>query len=129
VLPPPDPADPNAVDEPWQVDGAHVSLDGQRIDRLIRRRARCADPRSSYTQLFFSEHPIDLARAQAICQRCTVRELCLLRAVERGEPIGVWGGEHLLDGSVVAPRRGRGRPPKVPHPTRVDEVTGRAEVA
>ncbi len=81
------------------------------IDRLISQRARCADPRSSYTELFFSENPMDIVRAKAICAKCTVRELCLAGALERGEPYGVWGGEFLYEGrwwrtSVAGAARG-----------------------
>lgn len=96
------------------------------VDAVIAKAARCADPRSTYTPLFFSENPAEAARAKAICARCTVRRLCLARALERGEPFGVWGGEFLVDGQVVAVRRGRGRPRKVALPTVVDEVTGLA---
>lgn len=99
------------------------------VDVQIARKARCADPRSSYTPLFFSENAMDTARAKAICARCEVRELCLNRALERAEPYGVWGGEFLLDGEVVAVKRGRGRPRRVPLPTDVDEVTGMPVVA
>jgi WhiB family redox-sensing transcriptional regulator len=94
------------------------------IDVVIAKSARCADPRSSYTRLFFSESPVEAARAKAICVRCSVRGLCLSRAIERGEPFGVWGGEFLVDGEIVPVRRGRGRPRKVALPTVVDEVTG-----
>jgi WhiB family transcriptional regulator, redox-sensing transcriptional regulator len=96
------------------------------VDAVIAKAARCADPRSTYTPLFFSENPAEAARAKAICARCTVRGLCLARALERGEPFGVWGGEFLVDGQVVAVRRGRGRPRKIAVPTVVDEVTGLA---
>lgn len=105
--------------------GAH----GNPIDSVIARSARCYDPRSTYTHLFFSENPLDVTRAKAICSRCTVREQCLSRALERREPYGVWGGEFVLDGAVVAVKRGRGRPRKVPLPTVVDEVTGMPVVA
>ena len=94
------------------------------VDAVIAKAARCADPRSTYTPLFFSENPAEAARAKAICARCTVRCLCLARALQRGEPFGVWGGEFLVDGQVVAVRRGRGRPRKVALPTTVDEITG-----
>jgi WhiB family redox-sensing transcriptional regulator len=94
------------------------------VDAVIAKAARCADPRSTYTSLFFSESPVDAARAKAICSRCTVRQLCLARALERAEPFGVWGGAFLVDGQVVPVRRGRGRPRKVALPTIVDEVTG-----
>jgi WhiB family redox-sensing transcriptional regulator len=96
------------------------------VDVVISKSARCSDPRSTYTSLFFSENPAEAARAKAICARCQVRGLCLARAIERGEPFGVWGGEFLVDGQVVSVRRGRGRPRKVALPTVVDEVTGLA---
>jgi WhiB family transcriptional regulator, redox-sensing transcriptional regulator len=99
------------------------------IDRLVSQRARCFDPRSSYSGLFFSENPVDVTRARSICAKCTVRELCLSRALERGEPYGVWGGEFLFEGKIVAHKRGRGRPRKIPLPSVVDEVTGMPVVA
>ena len=99
------------------------------IDRLISQRARCLDPRSTYTRLFFSESPVDIIRAKAICAKCNVHELCLRRALERGEPYGVWGGEFIYEGSVVALKRGRGRPRKTPLSNNVDEVTGMPIVA
>jgi WhiB family redox-sensing transcriptional regulator len=108
---------------------AGMSLANGPIDRLISQRARCADPRSTYTGLFFSENPVDIIRAKAICANCFVRELCLSRALERGEPYGVWGGEFVYEGDVVARKRGRGRPRTVPLPTDVDEVTGMPVVA
>jgi len=91
---------------------------------LISRRARCHDPRSSFTDLFFSENPHDIARAKAICSRCTVRDVCLAGAVARREAFGVWGGECFQDGEIVAVRRGRGRPRKNPVPILVDEING-----
>jgi WhiB family redox-sensing transcriptional regulator len=94
------------------------------LDAVIANSARCADPRSTYTPLFFSENPSEAARAKAICARCTVRCLCLARALQRGEPFGVWGGEFIVDGEVVAVRRGRGRPRKIALPDTVDEITG-----
>jgi Transcription factor WhiB/Papain family cysteine protease len=117
---------PSDIDRPA---AGSVRLPGvaprESVDGEIDARARCADPRASLTHLFFSEEPMELARARAICSACTVRTLCLSRAVERREPYGVWGGELLIDGIVVADKRGRGRPPKVPRPRLVvDEITG-----
>jgi WhiB family redox-sensing transcriptional regulator len=106
-----------------------VSLASEPINRLIAQRARCFDPRSSYTTLFFSENPVDIIRAKAICAKCTVRKLCLSSALERIEPYGVWGGEFLYEGAIVTRKRGRGRPRKAPLPTDVDEVTGIPVVA
>lgn len=72
--------------------------------------------------MFFSDDPIDMARAKAICSRCGRAERCLTAALERAEPWGVWGGEFLVDGAVVAVKRRRGRPPRHPRPAiHVDE--------
>lgn len=96
------------------------------LDRLIAMRARCFDPRGLYTRLFHSDDPRDIARAKAICARCTVSEACLGRAIERAEPCGVWGGELLVDGLVASFPRRRGRRPKVRASVQVDEITGLA---
>ncbi len=86
-------------------------------------RARCADGNGTLTSLFFSEDPIDIARAKAICSKCPVRAPCLAGALERAEPVGVWGGQLLVGGVVVSHKRPRGRPPKHPRPELVvDEV-------
>jgi WhiB family redox-sensing transcriptional regulator len=85
--------------------------------------ARCADGNGTLTHLFFSEDQFDIARAKAICSKCGLAEQCLSGALERAEVYGVWGGELLVDGVVVAIKRGRGRPPKHPRPPIVvDEV-------
>lgn len=63
-------------------------------------------------ELFFSESPHVLEKAQQLCAGCPVAELCLTGAVERREPHGVWGGRIFLDGIVVSHKRGRGRPRK-----------------
>jgi WhiB family redox-sensing transcriptional regulator len=78
--------------------------------------ARCADGSGSLVELFFSEQIDDINRAKAFCQECAVRSACLDAALERREPWGVWGGELLLNGKIVANKRPRGRPPKHPRP-------------
>jgi len=60
--------------------------------------------------LFFAEHPAQLQQAKALCAQCPVRDLCLAGALERHEPYGVWGGEIVVRGQIVASKRGRGRP-------------------
>ena len=35
-------------------------------------------------------------------------------AIERGEPWGVWGGQLFFNGKILAQKRKRGRPPKIP---------------
>jgi WhiB family redox-sensing transcriptional regulator len=90
---------------------------------LDPRRARCNDGNGTLTHLFFSEDVIDIARAKAICSKCSQAEVCLRGALERVEPWGVWGGQLLLNGAIVAHKRRRGRPPKTPRPDPVvDEV-------
>jgi WhiB family redox-sensing transcriptional regulator len=82
----------------------------------ISRWARCSDGRGSFNHLFFSDDPYDIARAKSICSRCVVRTPCLEGALARGEAWGVWGGEIIVEGQVVAVKRRRGRPPVHPRP-------------
>ena len=85
--------------------------------------ARCADGNGTLTHLFFSDDEFDIARAKAICGKCGLADACLSDALDRAEPYGVWGGQLLVEGVVVAVKRGRGRPPKTPRPVLVvDEV-------
>lgn len=74
--------------------------------------ARCSDGAGTLTHLFFSEDNFDLARAKAICSKCRLAPACLADALDREEPYGVWGGQLLVNGVIVAVKRGRGRPPK-----------------
>ena len=93
------------------------------IDVSTKLVARCADGNGTLTPLFFSDHVLDIARAKAICSRCALSESCLSDALEREEPWGVWGGELLSGGRIVAHKRPGGRPPKVPRPpVIVDEL-------
>jgi WhiB family redox-sensing transcriptional regulator len=63
-------------------------------------------------ELWFAERPDDVELAKSLCGFCPLRDACLAGALERGEPWGVWGGQLLVSGSVVASKRGRGRPRK-----------------
>ena len=84
--------------------------------------ARCADGNGTLTELFFSDLYVDIARAKAICSRCSLSNSCLLGALEREEPWGVWGGELIENGRIIAERRPRGRPAVIPRPiTVIDE--------
>jgi WhiB family redox-sensing transcriptional regulator len=62
--------------------------------------------------LFFAESPADVERAKALCLDCPLRRSCLEDALARREPWGVWGGELIVSGVVVARKRPRGRPRK-----------------
>lgn len=81
--------------------------------------ARCGDGHGTLTPLFFSDDLVDIARAKAICSRCALRGPCLTGALDRAEPWGVWGGELLENGAIVANKRPRGRPAVLPRPTLV----------
>ncbi|HYP46594.1 MAG TPA: WhiB family transcriptional regulator [Propionibacteriaceae bacterium] len=65
-------------------------------------------------EVFFAEAPADVESAKALCLGCPLRQACLIGALERREPWGVWGGELFIQGEVVARKRPRGRPRKHP---------------
>lgn len=73
----------------------------------LRLPCRVSDP-----DLWFAESPADLELAKALCAECPLRQACLAAALERAEPWGVWGGEILDQGTVIARKRPRGRPRK-----------------
>lgn len=70
-------------------------------------RTPCAD---ADPDLWFAERPAELNVAKALCAHCPIKAACLAGALERGEPWGVWGGEIVQQGVVLAYKRGRGRP-------------------
>lgn len=70
----------------------------------------CNEPGAA--DLFFAERPAELERAKALCATCPLQEACLDSALERREPWGVWGGQILEAGHIIAVKRGRGRPRK-----------------
>jgi WhiB family redox-sensing transcriptional regulator len=64
-------------------------------------------------ELFFSAEPPDVDRAKAVCRSCSQRAACLSAALARREACGVWGGELLREGRILAETPRRGRPPTV----------------
>jgi len=62
--------------------------------------------------MWFADSPTALEKAKALCADCPIRRQCLSEALEREEPWGVWGGEILERGAVIARKRPRGRPRK-----------------
>jgi len=74
---------------------------------------------STDPELFFAESPAEVERAKALCTGCPLQAECLAGALERREPWGVWGGQLVLQGVVVARKRPRGRPRKDSYETPV----------
>lgn len=68
--------------------------------------------RQEDADLWFAESPAQLEIAKAHCGPCPVRTACLMSALQRREPWGVWGGQIFEQGAVIARKRGRGRPRK-----------------
>lgn len=81
------------------------------VGRIEWRRARCRGV--GMAPLFFSDEIDDIALARAVCEECPLQAPCLDGALARGEACGVWGGQLLVNGVVLAQKRRRGRPPKV----------------
>jgi WhiB family redox-sensing transcriptional regulator len=92
------------------------------VDALDPLSKQCPDDlpcRVQDAELWFADTPAELERAKAFCADCPALRICLLGALERREPWGVWGGEIFERGAIVARKRPRGRPRK-------DERTGAA---
>jgi WhiB family transcriptional regulator, redox-sensing transcriptional regulator len=104
------PADPDGTTTmevtPMQLTTAPEPMLGQRSGHgTIPCRAYDAE-------LWFAESPADVELAKSLCTGCPVRTECLAGALERHEPWGVWGGQLLVQGAIVARKRPRGRPRK-----------------
>ena len=76
--------------------------------------ANCNTHNASLTGLYFSDEIGDIAQAKRICSTCPVLEPCLAGAIARRERSGVWGGQLFVNGRVLASKRQRGRPPRIP---------------
>jgi len=83
------------------------------ISPAVRADAACNDLNATLTGVYFSEELQDIAMAKSICSTCPVIVECLEGAIERHEPWGVWGGQMFINGKILAPKRRRGRPPKL----------------
>lgn len=66
--------------------------------------------------VFFADDPAEVEYAKTLCVGCPMQQACLEGALTRREACGVWGGELIINGKVVAHKRGRGRPRKHPQP-------------
>lgn len=65
-------------------------------------------------ELYFAELPEQVERAKALCAGCPLQVMCLQTALAAREPWGVWGGELIENGKILAQKRRRGRPRKNP---------------
>ena len=99
-----------ATAHPACTDPSHTHQ-GRAAGRVTLASLPC---RANDPDLWFAESPADVETAKALCASCPLRGACLDGALERGEPWGVWGGQLLVDGGVVAAKRPRGRPRKHP---------------
>lgn len=88
---------------------ARATLSGHLPTGRLRSGTPCQDHDA---ELWFAERPEAVELAKALCRSCPLREECLSGALARSEPWGVWGGQLLVDGAIVASKRGRGRPRK-----------------
>ena len=88
--------------------GAGLAGAGADVDELP---CHLVDP-----DVFFAEQPADVEYAKSLCRDCPMQDACLSSALERQEPWGVWGGQLLVQGEIVARKRPRGRPRKNPLP-------------
>lgn len=84
------------------------------IDRQTEalRRGSAIPCREYDAELWFAESPSDVELAKAMCAACPAQVACLAGALARQEPWGVWGGQLLVQGAIVARKRPRGRPRK-----------------
>jgi WhiB family transcriptional regulator, redox-sensing transcriptional regulator len=80
----------------------------------ISRRAPAGLPcQVRDADLWFAETPGELELAKSLCELCPALNACLVGALERREPCGVWGGQIFERGSIVARKRPRGRLRKI----------------
>jgi WhiB family redox-sensing transcriptional regulator len=85
-------------------------------DRITKRWAGSLPCQRDHGELWFSVQPAEYEQAKAYCHECPLREACLLGAIERAEPCGVWGGEIFHEGVIIARKNPRGRPRKADKP-------------
>jgi WhiB family redox-sensing transcriptional regulator len=87
------------------------SIEGT-IDPISRRSPLGLPCQVGDADLWFAETPAELELAKSLCDACPARQACLVGALERREPCGVWGGEIFERGVVISRKRPRGRPRK-----------------
>jgi WhiB family transcriptional regulator, redox-sensing transcriptional regulator len=111
-----------------RADGAQDAQGGEAVATLLDSAPAvgCGLPCRRDPDLWFAESPGQLEEAKTLCADCPIKTECLAGALSRGEPWGVWGGEIVERGAVIARKRPRGRPRKNPVPS---STGGRREQA
>ena len=94
------------------LDAIPAEFDAAIIDPISRRAPVGLPCQVRDADLWFAETPVELELAKSLCETCPAQRACLLGALERSEPCGVWGGEIFERGSIIARKRPRGRPRK-----------------
>jgi hypothetical protein len=51
---------------------------------------------------FFSDNPLEIEHAKAVCADCPVRIECLLYAKSNHEEVGVWGGTTPAERGIIS---------------------------
>ncbi|WP_374115920.1 WhiB family transcriptional regulator [Kineococcus sp. TRM81007] len=101
--------------QPASTTARHTTARQKEVSGVQRRHAPDPLPCRRYdSELWFAESPADVELAKSLCADCPLQAACLAGALERAEPWGVWGGQLVLAGVVVARKRPRGRPRKHP---------------
>jgi WhiB family transcriptional regulator, redox-sensing transcriptional regulator len=93
----------------WAENGSKIGLDDVAY-RYDDDRAFTLPCHSSDPEIFFADSDLEIAVAKSLCASCPMKSACLEGAISRAEPCGVWGGELIEDGAVIARKRRPGRP-------------------
>ena len=72
-------------------------------------QAKCnpINPKSVGKPDFFSENEQDVQEAKNFCYGCPTKNPCLDKALEKREPVGVWGGATEKERKSIIRRRQR----------------------
>lgn len=100
------------ADDLLEIDETLAQVEEMSHSSLILEWAELTPCQRNEPDLWFAEQAAELERAKELCGSCPLAAACLEAALQREEPWGVWGGEILTDGQIVATKRGRGRPRK-----------------
>jgi WhiB family redox-sensing transcriptional regulator len=80
----------------WAADARPRSRSAVRIETVGQHTPANLPCQIHDAELWFAETPTDLERAKALCVGCPDRLACLAGAIQRREPIGVWGARSLI---------------------------------